>query len=35
MVSKIMVHSNLTTTLGYSKIVDAQMWSEMDKMDGE
>ncbi len=33
MVSKIMVHSNLTTTLGYAKIVDAQMWSEMDKMD--
>lgn len=35
MVSKIMVHSNLTTTLGYAKIIDAQMWSEMDKMDGE
>jgi integrase/recombinase XerD len=35
MVSKIMVHSNLTTTLGYAKIIDAQMYSEMDKMDGE
>jgi integrase len=33
MISKIMVHSNLTTTLGYAKIVDAQMYSEMDKMD--
>lgn len=33
MVSKIMVHSNLTTTLGYAKIIDAQMYSEMDKMD--
>lgn len=35
MVSKIMVHSNLTTTLGYAKIIDAQMYSEMDKMDGD
>ncbi len=35
MVSKIMVHSNLTTTLGYAKIIDAQMYSEMDKMDEE
>jgi integrase/recombinase XerD len=35
MISKIMVHSNLTTTLGYAKIVDAQMYSEMDKMDGK
>jgi integrase/recombinase XerD len=33
MISKIMVHSNLTTTLGYAKIIDAQMYSEMDKMD--
>lgn len=33
MVSKIMVHSNLTTTLGYAKIIDSQMYSEMDKMD--
>ncbi len=35
MVSKIMVHSNLTTTLGYAKIIDAQMYSEMDKMDDD
>ncbi len=35
MISKIMVHSNLTTTLGYAKIVDAQMYSEMDKMNQE
>lgn len=33
MISKIMVHSNLTTTLGYAKIVDNQMYSDMDKMD--
>jgi integrase len=35
MISKIMVHSNLTTTLGYAKIIDAQMYSEMDKMDSK
>lgn len=33
MVSKIMVHSNLTTTLGYAKIVDSDMYDSMDKMD--
>lgn len=33
MVSKIMVHSNIATTLGYAKMVDSQMYSEMDKMD--
>lgn len=33
MVSKIMVHSNLSTTLGYAKIVDSDMYDSMDKMD--
>jgi site-specific recombinase XerD len=33
LVSKIMVHSNLTTTLGYSKIVANDMYDSMDKMD--
>lgn len=35
LVSKIMVHSNLTTTLGYSKIVANDMYDSMDKMDFE
>lgn len=33
MVSKIMVHSNLATTLGYAKMVDRDMYDSMDKMD--
>lgn len=33
LVSKIMVHSNLTTTLGYAKIVSNDMYDSMEKMD--
>jgi len=33
LVSKIMVHSNLTTTIGYSKIVDSDMYESMEKMN--
>jgi site-specific recombinase XerD len=33
MVSKIMVHSSLTTTQGYAKFINIDMWNSMDKMN--